>query len=311
MYGVYATAWQVAQYIDTYDEPSYVVEDDRFLRFTVQMSRKFDTLCKRHFVPFRETHRYDHPSDALAQSLRSGGFEVFPNELLLDKDLLSLISLTSGNGNVTITSSSWLLKNGYSYNYTPYDRIELKVNAAITTFTYSGTPQQSNTVVGLWGYHEQYSDAWQLLDTVQDGSGISAAATSFTATDADAFDELGLKPRFQAQQLLRFGSSDSGEFAYVKSVNYSANTVTIVRGVNGTTAASQSNGTEIYVYRPPADIEHAALILATHAYRRKDSVGADSDQPFAASGVLALPPRMPAEVVDILKAYKRPLRNFR
>ena len=69
--------------------------------------------------------------------------------------------------------------------------------------------------------------------------------TMITVADADAFDEFGQKPRFQEQQLLRLGTTDTVEMVYVVGINYSANTLQVVRGVNGSTAAIAAKAAEL------------------------------------------------------------------
>lgn len=303
MYGVYATAWEIAEYLDVHDEQTFLITDPRFFRFTVQMSRKFDTLAKRKFAPEQRTYTYDHPD---SRAYLESGFTSFPNTLKLDHDLLSLITLTTNNGVTPITADNIILRTGDSLNYLPKDIIELNIDGDQTVFLYSGTPQEANTVDGIWGYHEEYDEAWQSLDTVQDVAGINTTVTTITVIDADAFDEVGLKPRFQQQQLLRLGTANTSEMVYVTGINYSINTLEVIRGVNGSTAAVATNGSTIQVFRPMPEIKHALQILTTHAYRRKDSVGAEADKNlFTASGVLIIPQQIPREVADMVLAYKR------
>ncbi len=308
-HGVYATAWECMEYLDIHDDQSFLLTDTRFLRFTLDMSRKFDTLAKRWFYPLHETRVYDHPDEASFEIAAGSGYLTsLPNVLPLDADLLSLIELKTNNGATIITSDNILLRTGNSYNFSPKDSIELSTNGTQTTFLYSGTPQEANTVEGIYGYHERFSDAWQTVDTIQDAAGINASVTTVTVADADAFDELGLKPRFQAQQLVRFGTANTSEIAYLTDVNYSADTLQVVRGVNGSTAAIAALSTAIQVFRPMYEIKHAMLVLASHAYRRKDSIGSGERESkiVTPSGMLIIPQQIPQEVADMVRAYKRP-----
>ena len=50
--------------------------------------------------------------------------------------------------------------------------------------------------------------------------------------------------------------------------NISTNTLTCTRGLNGTTAATHANPTDVYILRWPASIERAALIQAARIYTR-------------------------------------------
>lgn len=310
--GVYATSWECVEYLDIQDKQTFQVTERRFIRFTTAMSRKFETLANRCFLPVRKTHKYEHPDPrTLSEQARNDVFTPLSNVLKLDEDLLALITLKTNNGATTITSDNIVLRTGYSYNYSVKDHIELKYDGDQTSFFYSGTPQEANEVDGIFGYHEDFTEAWQTLDTIQNSGGIDTVETSLDVVDADAFDEVGLKPRFQEQQILRLGTTDTAEMVYVLGVNYSANTVEIRRAINGSTAAAALNGSPIQVWRPQEEIKHAMLVFATHAYRRKDSVGNEAEKLFTPSGVLIVPEGIPKEVADMVTAYKRHLfANF-
>ena len=305
-HGVYATAWECMKYLGIQDKQTYLIADRRFIDFTLETASLFDTLAKRWFRPVRETRYYDHPDTSAVRVAWGSGFATsFPNVLELDADLLAMITLKTNNGDRTITADNYFLRTGYSYNYYPKDLIELKIDGTQTTFFYSGTPQQANSVEGIFGYHEKYPEAWQSLDTIQDSGGLDGVVTTITVADADAFDEFGQKPRFQEQQLLRLGTTDTVEMVYVVGLNYSANTLQVVRGVNGSTAAVAAKSTTIQVFRPMADLCHAMKILTSKQYRRKDSIKSGTDgKMMSATGQLIIPEHLPGEVADMVKAYK-------
>ncbi|MCP4707722.1 MAG: hypothetical protein GY869_03780, partial [Planctomycetes bacterium] len=190
------------------------------------------------------------------------------------------------------------------YNIQPYNTVQLKADGDTTVFQYSGTTQQANSVDGIWGCHDDYSEAFQSVDTVQDNP-LAVGDTELTVADANGEDENGMTPRFQDGQLIRFGTGGTAELGAVVRSKYDTNILTIKRGVNGSTAAEQANGTAIYVYRPMYDVVNTALILSAWAYRRKDSVGAPDDRPIATStGVVILPSKLPGEVLDAIRAHR-------
>lgn len=319
-HGVYATAWELSEYLKVRDTVGYVVTDSRFFNFAVQASKKFDNFCGRVFYPRRETRIFDHPSALQANqisrvSLPTSLNTPYPNisisrsdttKLELDDDLLAVVTLTTDNGDTTIASADFVLKSGPGYNDPPYDTIQLLSNGTQTNFSYTGTTQQANDVDGIWGYHTNFADGWQQIDTVRDDP-LTAGATTILVSGADDADEQGLVPRFQQQQVLRLGSGDTSEMVYVTGINYTNDTLTVNRGVNGSTAAQVAQGTVIEVWRPHADIVNALLVLAGFSYRRKDSVGSLRDQPLASSGVLVLPSKLPDEVKEVIGFYRRVL----
>jgi hypothetical protein len=104
-----------------------------------------------------------------------------------------------------------------------------------------------------------------------------------------------------AQQLLRI----ENEYVFVTGKNTNTNTLTVIRGVNGTTAAAHLQNTPIYIYQPMADITNAMEVLATYIYRRRDSIGSSGDRGVIATGVFTLPSKLPDDVTNIIDVYKR------
>lgn len=316
-YGVYATVEEVKEYLTNTEEANFVVKDDqKIAKFCIQASRTFDTFCKRHFFPKRETRYYDYPGTLgfypyYLRSVETIG--TYPNVNLnyvnismleLDQDLLLPITVTTNNGNTVISSDDYFLMTGEYYNFPPFDRIVLKSDGNQTNFLFSGTNQKSQSVDGIWGYHENYSSAWVELDEVQNNP-LTINGTTVLVSDVDGMDEQGFTPRFQLQQLCRFGTS---EMFYITGKNVDGtNSLTVIRGVNGTTATEQVEGTPIYVFRPQPEITLAMLALATYSYRRPGNIGKpEIDQPIATStGVIIMPPQLPTEVTNMIKNYKK------
>lgn len=264
-----------------------ITADDTMLRRkAIEASRFIDGFTRRRFYPEYAAYSFDHPVDSRYT-------------LLLDRDLLSISSLTTDNGNTTITSSYYFPMAGNSHTKTPYNAIAL--NTDNNTWEYSATPRAANTVTGIWGYHNDWANAWGLIDTVQDNP-LTVSATSLAVADADGTDERGLSPRFQVGQLIRFGNSATAEYAHITEIV--GDTLTITRGVNGSTAAEQTQTTGIYVYRPQYDIAQASLFLAMHLYRRKDSIGSLGDQPIASPSGVIMAQSIPAEIIKTLELYR-------
>lgn len=305
-YGVYATPYEIKEYLTgTSDAQVSGRYDERLARFCVEASRRFDAHCFRHFYPTYETRYYDHPNRNGAITTNDQHTRLVygqDKELCLDEDLLALDTLKTQNGSTTITPSNILLKSGDGYNYTPYNRISLTLDSA-DVFTFSGTPQKANQVTGLWGCHEQYSNAWAEVDAV--ATTLSSSGTSCSVGDSDGRDELGLSERFQVLQLIRFGSNVSSEMALITEVG-SDDTITLIRGVNGTTAAEQAVTTKIYVYRPMPELVQAMKVFVTYAWRRPSSAGSEGDRPLASpTGVILMPNKLPEEVKAMIGVYRR------
>lgn len=260
-------------------------DDDAVMRLICEAASRFlDAKTHRWFYPLIQTRYYDHPVDA--------------TQLRVDKDLLEVSEFTTQNTETEVTSGQYYLMCAGSYNMTPADRIVLKTDSARTRLLYTGTLQKANAVTGTWGYHEDWDNAWQSSgDAIADDGGIDAAVTAITVTDADGADIYGVTPRFKVGQTLKAGD----EFMYLTAI--SSNTLTVIRGINGSTAAVHDADVAIYVYRPMRDIEDAALAMAKWLWARRES------QEFEriiipAPGVVGLPPGLPLEMIMAIARYQ-------
>jgi hypothetical protein len=266
-------------------------DDDLLKGFCTSASRVWQQLCRgRLFYPQSATYYFDHP------------FEDVTRLRVREKDLLEVTTFTTNNTSTSVSASDYFLMCGGAYHLTPYDRIVMKSDGSQPNLLYSGTPQKANAITGIWGYHENWANAWvDSGDTVQDGGGINSTVTTITVSDADGADIYAIKPRFKEQQLLKIGS----EYAYVTAKNILNNQLTVRRGVNGTTAASHDNATAIYVYAPMEDVFHQVRRLAKWFYEQKDNTS-DIDRPIVTdAGVTLLPSALPKDVVEASIRYRR------
>lgn len=290
------------------DEQANNKRDPILRQFCIRASAFFDARCTnkvfpaRSFAPVYETRYFPHP-------VRTSGSDLVQNvagsvaELRLCDDLLAIDTLTTNNGGTTITSSDYFLyKWPGRVQPGPFDTIGLLPGGTVSAFEYDTNMFNANAVAGWWGYHDDWGNAWEdSQQTVQDDP-LTISATTLTVSDADADDLYGLPNVFQNLQLIKIES----EYLWANKVDPSTNVLTVVRGVNGTTAAEHAQGTAIYIYRPMHDIKLGLEYLATHLYKRKDSIGTPDQRPLAAAkGLLVFPPSLPKEVQDIIDVYAK------
>lgn len=262
--------------------------DANLKRFCLGATSMFNEFADRYFVPERATYTFDHPTYDLRQ-------------IDLDKDLLELLGFTTENGATTIPTADFLLRAGKSSNFTPYDNVRLS-RASDYSFSYEDDPEEANAITGIWGYHDDWANAWENSgDTVRDDP-LGAAATTITASDVAGEDINGLPIRFRVQQLIKI----EDEYLFITGKNKTNNKLTVRRGVNGTTAAQHAQDTPIYIYRPMPALVQAMWTFVAYLERRRAGVGTDSDRPLAtAQGILVLPPRLPDEVQRALEHFRR------
>ncbi len=204
-------------------------------------------------------------------------------ELLLDDDLLQLTSVTNGDGSTVNLSDVIAIPDE-----APYGLLRLTGSGA---FIWTLSKVQAITITGVWGWHDHPAEMWRGSgDTVQNNP-LGASATTITVTDADGVDAENESPRFQVGHLLKIES----EYLRVLAVNTSTNILTVLRGVNGTSAASHALNTPIYTYQPPLDVNQLSLRWASWLYKEPDSA-AFSALPDALAADLAAFRRVEAKL---------------
>lgn len=137
-------------------------------------------------------------------------------------------------------------------------------------FPLRGGPIGAVRVLGIWGCHEEWAQAWR---STTDALSAPTDATSPTLSvaDADGLDAALIAPRFSIGQLIRIGE----EFCVVLGVNAAANTLHVQRGAHGTTAAAHAASTPIDRYLPPAHHVQSCLRFAAFFYRQPLEEAAD------------------------------------
>jgi len=221
-------------------------------RLAGEVSRWIDRECKRVFYP----------------SLATRYFDGCGSTVLWIDDLISIttISYSDDNGETytALTTADYITTVGGDYN-SPESTNLLVVNRNSNILSYWPRGQRSVKIVGVWGYSDDRANAFgDSGDTTEDNP-LTAAATLLTVNDIDALDSYGAYGRIQAGHLLRIESE------YVEpalTANTSANTIGLVRGRNGTTAASHVQNTVIYVWRIPEPVKQAAVIQAVRQMER-------------------------------------------
>lgn len=213
--------------------------DDKLLLAQIRTaSQEMDELSRRWYFPLIDTREYDTPTDVLG-------------DLKFDSDLLEITTLTNGDG-ATIASTKYKL---YPLNYSP--------KFIVRPLPSQGTPWQLSTsgdrygaisIAGVWGYHRDYSNAWSSLTT------LAAAITTTAATSTTVptgFAEAG--------QLIKIDS----EYLYVSyvSIGQTNDTLTLVRGVNGSTAATHLSAATVSVWKISDELANLCKMAAAAYYK--------------------------------------------
>jgi len=241
LYHTYAHVGRFADYLRD-NGSSDLAPNPSWLIHLQGASRRVDGYCARSrfgsgFGPRVGTNRYDGTNERC---------------LYLDDDLLAITGgtvgvkdQTVGGNTTTLTDETDFIKG--PYDTTPYRELRLPYN----TFGVWGWADRSNLVTGTWGY----SNETIALGTL---ALADASTTAGTLTGGTAY----------AGQTLLIGS----EQVYVSSTAGTAvggTALTLVRGVNGTTAAAGTAAASTYVY--PEEVTEATLEVAMRRWKGRDA----------------------------------------
>lgn len=236
------TTFKSAEYADI----SANTEQERFRMLLESASRHLDRQTHRTFFAWEGVKYYD------------GKY----GNLLID-DLLGVPTIKldeDGDGvyEATMVAGDYIL---YPLNTHPKDRLELSNESNYGGF--ADGIRQGVEITGVHGYGDgdsatpYYTSDQKVVDAP-----LTAVAVVLTVAATAAWGA-GLTLRIESEQL------------YIENV-INATTVTVVRGVNGTTAAAHVATTAISIYEAPGPIRQATLVLAMRAWKRKDSAFQDA-----------------------------------
>lgn len=254
-------------------------DDAMILSFIEGASRRIDIFCRRFFYPLQATFAFDWPGT------------VF--ELEVKDDLLSVTTITNGDGN-SIPPSTNGVTNYYLYptNRFPKYKIALGWNSG-KVWLFVGTPQQAISIAGIWGYPaDRIQGTWNFTTsaTVQDPSGQSSSQTTLLVPTGT----------IRTGQTLYIGS----EMELVQSIagGSTNDTLTVLRGFAGTTAATHANGAAVNRVAYEPDIVKATYRLAAYYYRQKDSQVFDTLN-IPMLGQVKIPWELPKDIQEDLAPF--------
>lgn len=226
-------------------------------------------------------------------------------ELLDEKGQQLLLAGGSDNPTITARNGQNLVWNTDVYPmpraYTPIKVIRLSdANGQIYLTWYpQSVPPYFDTIsiAGWWGYRSNYATQGWLssLQTVLNNP-LTVSGTSITVTSVNATDSLGRTPTFSAGNLIRVES----EAMLVVATDTTANTLTVVRAQNGTTAAQHAAGTAITIWEPEEQITQEVTRQATLLYQRR---GAFDQMTITGIGATQYPRDLISSLYDVLQEF--------
>lgn len=257
---------------------SGTANDDRLLGLAEAASSVIDRWCNRRFYARRATLRFD------------GGGEVtlgVPDLVSVDRDGVRVYERGYDDSPTVWDADAYRLLPHNADPASSGNPASRPYTRLLATGMANGRalfPQGRGNVEvsGVWGWWQRLRRASQVVDAAAD---VDANALSLSALQAG-------RTKIAAGHTLLVGE----EQVYVR-MRY-GETLTVERGVNGTTAGAIAKGSAINIYEYPAPISEAALLLASRMWQgargsvddwQAGEMGMDTD-----IGLLLTPYRKPA-----------------
>lgn len=213
-------------------------EDDDLLQRLQAASQLIESLTQRRFCPHLLTRE-------VPLGLAS------PREIILPDDLLELRALSIGGAALDLAD----VRRMPDDRDAPAGVLQIADGALLHI---GDSAADRISIEGIWGWHDRWTEAWRASgDSVRDAA-LAADAGAITVNDATGSDHDGLRPRFQVGQLLRI----EAEYLRLTDIDSASNRLTVLRGVQGTAAASHRRGASIETFTAALAIRDLTLRFA-------------------------------------------------
>jgi hypothetical protein len=257
--------------------PGADTSDDAVITQLIEAASRYtDNETGRKFYPAIETRLYDVPYD---------GDE---RQLLLDNDLLEVLTLTNGDTTVLTTTDYFTVPR----NTSPKFAIQLKdISGYWWEADSNGSSQGVISVFGYWGYHREFSQrAWKSVGTTNSAVNDTTTASFSCTTGHTVLIDTIVKINNEIMQVKTSGT----------------NTIAVdMRGDNGSTAATHLTAQTVYEWQPMIDIKNAVNMIVDNVYASRSGQTQGGRISVTASGIVIRPEEVPAMAQRVINSYKR------
>jgi hypothetical protein len=281
----YATLTEVKTQWETNNANVATVTDSKLGNYARRATEKVNLITRKDFAPYIDTEYIDRRSDEVDNAWRT---------VDLPREMMSLTSVTLADGTALVIDTD---VRGLPRAHTPILQLQL-LKSATVNWSDSSSDNDDITITGVWGHRSYYaSEAWQLSGDAVSTDQVTTTATTIKVTDADGTNYVGDTPRFDIGQMIKIDD----EFMAVTDTDTtsSPNTITVIRAIRGSTAATHEVAAEISVFVPEPAIVRATQLIAFFDWgRRGERTRATFDGVSVIAGI-----EVPDEVAQILSRY--------
>lgn len=265
---------------------SQTVDDAKMYTYLRTVSARIDLEFSQRrpmFAPYIESRQV---------RVTPASINSYDNALYLGMNLLALTSADVGGNVLTVGTTV----DGWPSLSSPYRALRL-LDYSTSWYNYcvAGAAPLFATIAGVWGFHRDYPNAWLAVDALA-AAITTTTVTTFTVVDVDGADPYTRTPRISAGNLLKIDS----EYLEVVKTDILTNIVTVIRGANGSTAATHLISAPVYTWQVEEPIKRACTRMAAFLYARS---GSFESQTYDGVATTSFPSDWLGEVKRILQEY--------
>jgi len=290
--------------------PEIVAGNNYLISALEFVSKRIDQETQSTFEPLRTIRYFDADRDYI---------DFYLNQLLLDRPLLEAIEVKVFDHLLRQWDGQQSTFNNADYyvsrrNLSPYYTLQgIPYIQPWNPYLYGASLNfvqaylQCISVDGIWCYREYYpQEGWKASgDSVQDVSGIDATQTVIMVGNVGGVQFNNQTPRFSPGQMISITTDLITEYMYVVDTDLEGQSITVIRGVRGSTAATHAKDTAIKIWYPQPEIQRATLRWCAYLYQRRavyEKVQLQMGQGGTYSVVF--PQDIPEEVQNILELFR-------
>lgn len=265
---------------------SKTLEDAQLFTFILVVSKRIDALLQPNkklaqrpfFAPYIESR----PLQIRAHKVNT------PNMTIdLDMYLLALTTVLAGAQDV----SSKII--AYIAGFPPFEKLQINTDTCEDWYTLETSPTirrawpEPLTITGTWGWHDDWDNAF-VATSIMVTAGIDNAVTEFVVTAAEGV-------LFSPGNMILLDSE------YMEVTGVSTDTLTVIRGVNGSTAAAHLVNAPVSILSIPEDIQR---VTARQAAGLKARIGSFSVVQITQLGLVQYPQDLLLELENTIAGYR-------
>lgn len=218
-------------------------------RLLTDASAIIERECGRHFVPSYQTRYYN-----------GQGIDVLIVPDLIEADLVEY-SL-DGQSYTTLTATDYVGRVwGDENDLQSYRELALLPLGSLGVWP---SQMRGVRITGWWGYTADRNQCWESAGIL--AAGYTAGGATISVADAGLTDVFGMDDVFQAGRILRI--EDEQYLVLGASTTPTPDTVSVIGGWNGTTAANHLISTAVRMWRVDENAREATIIQAVRMFEQ-------------------------------------------